>query len=483
MTSFALVLLALTPITIPVGNGYLIGTKHGTIARFQHGLGTPDFEKLLADARAVSEKKKPNRSKVLFGVVRTIDADWTDREGNTKHTKTEISDAELARCRDWFATYKEIVVACTGGAMEIDEDFVSISKPMQRLDEMGKGIYWLSPQTAFQGATIDRDKYQSVIVYYRPGDIPMGLLGGTYGKDYGVAGAAVSSLQIPEGIFKETQPKLNLISVATQHEWLHQMSFCAHSVMGYKYSPDCHSAEEYGWTDSDGGYKQWFAYNRDLMLRSYPELFWRTMDMRKTFNPKVAAVNAEMVPGKTMRWQDVKPDWERRLPLIDETFLRTRTGIPALTLSLKQYRPNDYCQLVIGGLSAPKVTSRIDEPTESDTKLNNILSMGRLQKGPSVDDPSGGYENCTLESMAVVRYAGPKGTRDLLFVRIDVAEQVLELLKTRGAKACDQVLGFVSIPDPTEAHPIVFIVAEADLGKIVPVNEISAIGRSATSKK
>lgn len=465
----AILLTVSNPGKIPFADGFLVCTKYGTIARFQRGFGDQDFRLLLAQAEKNAAKKPPNEWRVLFSVVRAIDADWEDKSGAKRHTKTTINDEELARCKEWFAQYKQIVTACTNGAMKIVEDYVEVPGPIKALDGMGPGAYWLSPGTALAGHKVEDKKYDSVIVYYRPGDIPMGLLGGTLGKDVGIADAAVCSVQVPESIWKAPQPFFNLISVATQHEWLHQMSSCSRFVMGYLSAPDCHSAEEYGWTDMDGGYKQWFAYNRDLMLRSYTEGLWRAFDMHlRPYSTKLEPVNKQVRPGRAYKWAGVEADWERRLPTLTNDSLRTLTGLPGLSLALKQYRPNDYCQLVVGGYPGA------EDAAEEDMRLNNILSMGRPKKGPALDDPLGGYGEQALESMAVVRY---RPRRDLVFVRIDVAGPVLSLLKTRGAKAAERVLGYVSLPDPSEGHPMVFIVADVDLGPNLPATELAAIGR------
>jgi hypothetical protein len=303
----------------------------------------------------------------------------------------------------------------------------------------------------------------------------MAMLGGTLAKENGLAGAAVSSISIREDQWKRPVALFDRVSAATLHEWLHQMHFCAKTIMGYTLSPDPHSAEEYGFTETDGGLGEWFASYRALMLDLYPRAFWRTADMRGAVKKSLPPPNASVPPGRRRPWREARDDWQRALPLVTQGFLRARTGLHDLTLSLVQYRPNDYVQLVIGGIQAKDVLSPVDAPAEGDVRLNNVLSLGRPAKGPAVTAKDGGFSDRPIESMALVRYRTGAGHADLLFIRLDVADAIVGLLEAKGVKAAGSVLGFVSLEDPAEHHPIDFLVLETDLGEAVPKDEVSLV--------
>lgn len=466
------------PRSIPFENGFVTVTREGTLGRFQRGYGETEWSVLVSRARAAAEKKKPNQWRSLFLIVKTIDADWTDKAGKTRHTRTEMSADEIERFRKAYAMGCEMAFALSGGALEIVSDYRLIETPVRKMDSMGEGLYWLNVGSAISAKEIPTERYDSVIMYYRPGDIPMGLLGGTYGKDYGIAGAATSTVQIPESQFGKPLTTFNLISVATLHEWLHQVSFAAQRIMGYVYAPDCHCAEEYGFHPTDGGYVEWLAHYRELMSALYPEAMWRMLtmrgDIRKGDEPPI---NAGVAAGPFYDWADVRDDWQRKLPLIGDIFLRAKTNIPTLTLALKQYRKHDYVQLVIGGLPRDRVLSPItDDPAETDDRLNNVLSMRRPALQPKADDPAGFSEGTLLEGLAWVRYRTATRYRDLIAVRMDLVKPVLGLMKVIGSRPpSNSVLGFISLKDPEEGHPINFLVLDTDLGRTLPRTEAALL--------
>ncbi|MDQ2985988.1 MAG: hypothetical protein M3R13_04620 [Armatimonadota bacterium] len=469
------------PIAIPVGDGFILPTEFRTLARYQLEIGgDEEFVKLQRIATANSRRRPPRILRLLHVIAPEIDAQIEDKDGNVVRAKSKMSSAEINRCREWFDNFTNLIFAYTGGALRAEVTEMLLEKPVQQLDSLGDRKYWMSGYSATRlvEENIRENYYDSIGFYYKkPDNMQAGLLGGALGRDYGVRGSAFWTQWITD--WEEEPSPLAGAAVVSLHEWLHNITYYAHRVMAYTAVPDCHAAEEYGYWDSDGGYKQWQAWNRDLMLRHIPREFWYALDTRsKQLAENSAAINRALKPGGMFAWRDVVANWHARLPALDDAALQSLTGLKDLRLEVFQSAPNSHVVYRLSTLAKTE-SSYFDGPLDkSPIKLDNVLSLARRASPSKREDPYGGYSTAPLESMAVLRIPGaPKERRDFLLIRTDLAPYALPLLKVYGRKASESIVGFIHRQDPAEKQQLTLIVALVNFGEKLPVDEIAAIGR------
>jgi hypothetical protein len=468
-------------VAIPVGDGFIMPTEYRTLARYQLAIGAErEYGKLLRIARDNSLRRPSRILKVLQVIVPKIDAPIEDKEGNKVQAVSEMSSAEVNRCREWFDNYSDLVFVYTGGALRVEQSELILDHTVKIVDGLGERKYWMSGPNALQASNqrIRENYYDSICFYYKkPENMQAGLLGGALGRDYGVRGSAFWTQWITD--WNEEPSVFAGAAVVSVHEWLHNVSYYAQRVMAYKAIPDCHAAEEYGYWDSDGGYKQWQAWNRDLMLRLIPREFWYRYDCRsKEIKEDAAPVNSRIRPGALFSWRDVSADWQARLPILNDQDLQSITGLKDLRLEVFQSGANTHVVYRLS-TSAKVETSYFDGPlAKAPIRLDNVLALSRRPTASRKEDPFGGYSTAPIEGMAVLRVPNaPRDRQDLLLVRPDLAPYVLPLLKVYDRRASDSVIGFIHRQDPSEKQQITLIAALVNFGGNLPADELAAIGR------
>lgn len=467
-------------IAIPVGDGFLMPTEYRTIARYQLAIGADnEYPLLRMAALANSRARKPRTLKVLQVIVRKIEADIKDKDGKDTHAKSEMSEREVARCREWFRNYQDLVFVYTGGALQVEPSELVIDNRVTKLDEMGGNAYWMSGYNAAEAndKRIRENYYDNITFYYKkPETMKAGLLGGAIGRDYGIRGSAFWTQWITD--WNEPPSVFSGPGVVSFHEWLHNVSYYAHRVMRYTAIPDCHAAEEYGYWDQDGGYKQWQAWNRDLTLYYIPRAFWYKLNTRgQDLGEAPLAINSSVKAGKFYNWDLVKDDWQALLPELSDAQLQSLTGIADLNVEVHQSKPNSNMNFRLKTERKTGSAYFADDISKAQVQFDNVLLLGRREKPSRRSDPYGGYADAPLEGMAVLRNPStPRGRRDLLLLRPDIASAVLPLLKTeRDARS--RIIGFLHKRDPAEGQQVNLIAALVDFGDKVPADELAAIGR------
>ena len=468
------------PGSIAVGDGFLVPTQYRTIARYQLAIGAEaEYAKLIRIARDNSRRRPPRTLRVLHVIVPSIDAPIEDKDGNKVRATSTMTSAEINRCREWFDGYCNLVFAYTGGALRVEPTELLLEHTVTQLDQMGERKYWLSGHTAIRGIEdkVRENYYDSIAFYYKkPDNMQAGLLGGALGRDYGVRGSAFWTQWITD--WTEQPSNFPGASVVSIHEWLHNITFYAHKIMGYTAVPDCHAAEEYGYWDSDGGYKQWHAWNRDLMLRLIPRELWYKLDTRSKELPESPrAINEGLKPGGFYKWRDVSADWHARLPSLSDSDLQALTSLD--DLKLESFQPAANTHMVYRLATKARVDSnQYDGPLDqAPIKLDNVLALTRRASASKKEDVYGGYLDAPLEAMAILRVPGAdKQRRDLVLIRPDLAPYVLPLLVVKGARASDSIVGYIHRQDPAEKQQLTLIVALVNFGDKLPADELAAIG-------
>jgi hypothetical protein len=469
----------LTPIALDVGDGFIQTTQFRTLARFQTSLrAADDFAALKRQAEAQSSRRTPHPHRMLLVIAQTIRAPIPEPDGGEVLAVSEMSPNEIDHCRACFGAFMDLVFVCTGGALQIEATEWLTERPITRLSSPGQQRYWLTAQDALADdlARIPEGTFDSIGVYYKmPAGLTAALHGGAVGRDQGVRGSAYWTLWITS--WDESHSPFSQTAIASLHEWLHNVSFYAHRVMGDMAVPDCHAGEEYGYWDLDGGYPQWQAWNRDLMLRYIPRSFWYRLTSQGTLLPPGAPPTFRSPDaGPFFRWDEVAHDWMRKLPRLDEPELRRLTGLPDLNIETGQPGPNSH--LIWGIRTSTPVASpyHAGPLVYAPCRLDNILAYGRRPEPTRPGDPSGGYATAPLESLAWLRSpAAPADRRDLLVVRPDVAPWVLPRLRTVGPPATDRMVGYLNRQDPAEGQQVNVLVVAADFGTRPPADEVDAV--------
>jgi hypothetical protein len=261
--------------------------------------------------------------------------------------------------------------------------------------------------------------------------------------------------------------------------------------MGEAAIPDCHAGEEYGYWDTDGGYPQWQAWNRDLMLCYIPREFWYRLTSRGPLLPperfRVLSRLARWWQSVTravrprvyaaFRWQDVGTDWMRRLPQLEDRDLRSITGLRDLRLTVRQPAANTHVVWALQTSSPVDSPYASGDPLAVAPALDNVLSLGRLPEPGRLDDAASAYRGAPIESLAWIRSRRTApDRRDLLLLRVDVAPWILPRLRVVGRPASESLLGFVARRDPAEGQRLNLLVAAVDFGDRPPRDELAACG-------
>jgi hypothetical protein len=427
---------------------------------------------------------------MLLAIVRGIDADL----GNGRHAASRMATREVDYCRRCFAEFTEVAFAGTGGALRMEATELILEEPAGRMTSTGNGRYWLSAADAFAGreSLIPPDTFDSLAVYYKmPAGVTAGLHGGAVGRDRGLQGSAYFTLWVTD--WAEPIGPFNRTVIASLHEWLHNVSFHAHRVMGETAIPDCHAGEEYGYWDTDGGYPQWQAWNRDLMLRYMPRSFWYRLTSRGRLLPPEdlgplsplahgwsALVQRRPRPPRGRRffsWRDVEAEWMRDMPQLSDRDLRRITGLKDLAVTLHQPGPNTHVVWSLRTSSPVDSLYAAGDPLTIAPALDNVLSLGRRPSPGPLAEPIAAFIESPLESMAWLRSPrAPRSQRDLLLLRLDVAPWILPRLRVVGRPAADSIVGYLARRDPSEGQRLNLLVLAVDFGEQPPRDELEACG-------
>jgi len=430
---------------------------------------------------------------MAFVIAPHLRARIRDAAGRSFEAASRMTQREIDHCRRCFRDFQDLVFTYTGGALRIEATEVILDEAVTTLSSTGPGRYWLSAHDALRGREdlIPRDELDGLGVYYKmPAGVTPALHGGAVGRDHGVRGTAFWTLWIAD--WSERPGPLSRTAIASLHEWLHNVSFYAHRVMGETAIPDCHAGEEYGYWDTDGGYRQWMAWNRDLMLRYIPREFWYRLTSRGPLLPPESlgpvfsiarwwtsvrrGVPLRGLGRRAYRCDEVSGDWMRRLPVLRDRDLRSVTRLPDLSLALVQPGPNTPVVWALQTRAAVDSPYEAGDPLHAPPRLDNVLGLGRLSSPSPVGGGRSAYLRAPLESMAWIRSPrAPRPRRDLLLLRPDVAPWILERLHVAGRPAAECLLGYVARRDPSEGQRVNLLVAAVDLGDPLPTTELEAV--------
>jgi hypothetical protein len=192
-------------------------------------------------------------------VMRNIDADYYDINGNLQHETSSIYGMELARIQLEFRRFADTLALYSGGWLEFNTDVLVIDEPITEISGNAESGYHITAhdmEWAYQDY-IDFGQYDTVMLYWKPVEIPTGGIWGLAwwyfqgstpeGDWWGSAiqptkGAAYINCFFYPGLGPQHW-ELNL------HEWLHHLNSLMYYKAGFpdEMVPDSHTDDDPDW--------------------------------------------------------------------------------------------------------------------------------------------------------------------------------------------------------------------------------------------
>lgn len=361
-----------------------------------------EAQRRIAEGRARVWKVKA----VLF--LRTNVA-LTDVDGVVSQQRTVMAAPEIQFALETFARFEAVVEAFTRGALDIQITASLEEEPIRGAYKAGE-VWAFDPRVAgeeYLRGRFNPGDFDSILYMYLPGPIDSFSFGGTAGR---TNNATQSFVIVSSG--REGGTRIGHTE-AMVHEWFHQIedTYGRWGYGGYPNAalPHLHSAEQNGYTTDQAGYTGWFAWLRDLMMWSVRPGMWAKMSNREDPDFQAAFKQTRPFSGERYTWSSVKDDPWAKLPFITTEDISQVLGAKVTV----QTGQSQVLFLPESDVQHPVL--RAIDPDEAF--LNNQLNFSR-------------------ECMARLRAQG----RDLCFVRLDMADFVLDSLDA-------QVLGYMNVED------------------------------------
>lgn len=401
-------------------NGWSIELNEwGNLGRLYKGKGGWDeFKTLYTDAEKRIAEGKANVWKVKAVIFRRTDVLYQGADSVFQRQYAEMSDADVQFCLETFARFEAAVEAFTGGAVDIQLTASVEDEPV--LGSYAKDEVWsFHPFDAGENylrGRFNRGDFDSILYMYHPATTRSYSFGGTIGR---TNNATQSYVILSNG--RELGTRIGHTE-AMVHEWYHQIedTYGKYGYGGWDYSwlPALHSAEVNGYTTDQAAYTGWFSWLKDLMRSSVRDGMWAKLSNRK--EPDYAEARKQTHPstGELYRWNDVRDDPWAELPFLTPADLAKRTGATSFSIQA------DAAQVLFLPTGLTPRTQILREIHADDYSLNNELNFSR-------------------EAVARIGY----NDRDLLFVRFDVADAIVDLLADHPAGTAPpaNVLGYIDI--------------------------------------
>ncbi|MBF0410524.1 MAG: hypothetical protein HQM10_24475 [Candidatus Riflebacteria bacterium] len=205
--------------------------------------------------------------RALLFVCHSIDADYTDKDGNPCHLTYTMSEKEVLDGVWSFEHFPSLANNYSNGEVTVEYEIVHYMEPIKTLASIGNNFWWVSPENIRQGLQdhAPSGAYDSVLVLWPQTDFSTGEhipstgwglansgLDDSSGMTYcTVANAATSIWKVP------------VVGEVWLHEWLH--GICGfYQTIGYPMpKKDADGGEDHGYSNSsDKGWKEFYC---DLM--------------------------------------------------------------------------------------------------------------------------------------------------------------------------------------------------------------------------
>jgi|GEM_PF-5735377 len=200
-----------------------------------------------------------NKLDLLLVIMTNIDVDYEDEEGNPQHETSFMYPLDIITIENQFQRFVDTVSYYSGDWLELDYDEIIIDEPITEISGSGGSGYHVNASDmawAYEDQ-IDFGQYDSVMLYWKPTQIPTGGIWGLAwwyyqgstpeGEAWGgeiqpSQGAAYINCFYYSGLGNQHW-ELNL------HEWLHHLNALMYYKAGFpdEMVPDSHYQDDPDW--------------------------------------------------------------------------------------------------------------------------------------------------------------------------------------------------------------------------------------------
>ncbi|MFQ6104423.1 MAG: hypothetical protein ACE5OP_09040 [Candidatus Glassbacteria bacterium] len=204
-----------------------------------------------------------NKIDILCVIMRNIDADYYDAEGNLQHETSSMYNFDVSMIELQFQKFADTVYHYSGGWLEITTDVLIIDEPITEISGNGSSGYHVNADDmawAYEDY-IDFGRYDTVMLYWKPIEIPTGGIWGLAWWYYqgttpeGEAwGAEIQPTQGAAYINCFYYSSLSYMHWELNlHEWLHHLNALMYYKAGFpdEMVPDSHYDDDPDW-DPEG---------------------------------------------------------------------------------------------------------------------------------------------------------------------------------------------------------------------------------------
>ena len=225
---------------------------------------------------------KPNIWKVALVIPMDMSAEWKDAEGNVFTTRDTFTQEEVQFIKKEFEYYERLVNVCSGGNLLLDTREIILTEPVKIKHD--SDFFFPEPlkEELLKLPDWKPEETDSVVCIFPPGEMPLDALGRSWGDLHGENMAGNANI----GFIRQRIKEKTSLAITMQHEWLHQAECVMFNHLGYTGVPTLHEAGQNGYTADDNDYRQWLAWNTDLMYRFYRPKMWQVADMNSRFRVK-----------------------------------------------------------------------------------------------------------------------------------------------------------------------------------------------------
>ena len=392
--------------------------RHGNLMRNWPGAEAWSEYELLK-ARALACGERPNIIDVWVPIVRGLEARWL-REGDSSPciVRDRLSDDEVAEIIRQYRRFEELVFVYSGGRAKLHSEITIINDAL-RPTVRGN---WFFPgpfkEFAQRYRPFARGEFDSVIGFFPPGSLPLGMWGGTYGADWGLWGAGNSNNAWLRGY-----PQRH--GFVIWHEWLNQWNWCTRNVMGYPRDLwNLYIFSRTGYEPDPLPDWPWITSHRDVMRHYISPRMWRRSTMIDPHRSQPIRTwwllgpfrgdeaLAALPPDAGLRWRPF------RAPEGEYVDLRQATDA----------QPGEVVFLQALVESAKKQEVRLW--TGSDGELAVFANGKLIKRWPGLRAPAGGHlqERCNYVELEkginriVLQARRPKGERWEVFARLAASD-------------------------------------------------------------
>ena len=387
--------------------------------------------------------KEPAVYKVLYCISTSTEMTQVKPDGSIEIRRAQMTPAQIDFCRKSFELFKRMVFAYSGGKVKIESVERTLDFPFSGEYE---NMTVFNPSDYMDiGEGLNIDEFSSIIAHYYPGPVTVQYPSLTTNGSGWCKGLMQSSVVYDNS--GEPGGEISLLARRTLREWCNQVSALLEK-QGYRGLPNVVSLSKY-------------TANPELYYLSYiiSENLWGVIKDSKISGDEPAGNNLEIKivnkgnedikRTKYFIWSQVKDNPFHKLPLINADNFERITG-----LEISEIIAGDNYIFIDIPKTQNILSNILANPDENDVSLNNELNFSR-------------------EAFAHIRFFdAEKNQRDLLIIRADMVEPLIELLRIDHSAGrthpSDSILGYMLYNGK-------FAIVMETILEVMPVNELSAL--------